>query len=135
MSDVGTIPETLKNHVLGVGGEVRPEDVDVYGRLREIQDKSYKLRTVLEAWERQQSEERALRQGYAKKILIALFVQMGLVNVAFFAIGLGWLVVEEWVANTFIMAVFGEIAAMGLIVIKYLFPKVGSDVLGLIEKL
>ena len=135
MGEVVAIPDTLKDRVLGVGGEVRPEDVDVYGRLREIEDKSYKLRTVLEAWERQQSEERALRQGYAKKILVALFVQMGLVNVAFFAIGLGWLAVEEWVANTFIMAVFGEIAAMALIVIKYLFPKVGSDVLGLIEKL
>ncbi len=135
MSEVVTIPDNLKSRVLGVGGEVRPEDVDVYGRLLEIEDKSYKLRTVLEAWERQQSEERALRQGYAKKILIALFVQMGLVNIAFFAIGLRWLAVEAWVANTFVMAVFGEIAAMALIVIKYLFPQVGSDALGSIEKL
>jgi len=135
MSEAVTIPDTLKSRVVGVGGEVRPEDVDVYGRLREIEDKSYKLRTVLEAWERQQSEERALRQGYAKKILIALFVQMGLVNIAFFAMGFGWLAVEQWVANTFILAVFGEIGAMALIVIKYLFPEVGMDVLGLIEKL
>jgi len=135
MSEAVTIPETLKNRVVGIGGEVRPEDVDVYRRLREIEDKSYKLRTVLEARERQQSEERALRQGYAKKLLIALFAQMGLVNIAFFLIGFRWLAVEVWVANTFIMAVFGEIAAMALIMIKYLFPEVGSDVLGLIEKL
>ena len=111
MADVIEIPDTLKSRIIGVGGEVRPEDVDVYGRLREIEDKSYKLRTVLDAWERQQSEERALRQGYAKKILIALFVQMGLVNIAFFAVGFHLLTVEPWVVNTFIMAVFGEIAA------------------------
>jgi hypothetical protein len=135
MSKTLNIPDALKNRIIGVGGEVRPEDVDVFGRIREIEDKSYKLRTVLDAWERQQSEERALRQGYAKKILIALFVQMGLVNIAFFAVGFRWIAVEPWVANTFIMAVFGEIAAMALIVIKYLFPAVGSDVLSLIEKL
>jgi len=135
MGEALPIPDALKSRIIGVGGEVQPKDVDVYGRLREIEDRSYKLRTVLDAWERQQSEERALRQGYAKKILIALLAQMGLVNMAFFALGFRWLSAEPWVANTFIMAVFGEIAAMALVVIKYLFPKVGSDVLSIIEKL
>jgi len=135
MSEPVSIPQKLREYVVGVGAEVRPEDVDTYGRLREIEDKSHKLRTVLEAWEKQQHEERSLRQSYAKKLLVALFVQMGLVNLAFFAVGFGWLVVEQWVANTFILGVFAEIAAMTLIVIKYLFPKIGADVLGLIEKL
>ena len=135
MSDNITIPNTLRDRIVGIGSEVQPADVDVYSRLREIEDRSHKLRTVLGAWERQQSEERSLRQGYAGKLLIALLIQTGLVDVAFFAIGFHWLSVEPWVANTFILAVFGEIAAMAMIVIKYLFPKAAPDVLSLIEKL
>ena len=135
MEEAVTVPQSLKDQVVGVGGKVRAEDIDAYGRLREIEDKSHKLRTVLEAWERQQSEERTLRGSYATKLLIALFVQIGIVDIAFFGIGAGFLEVPEWVANTFIVSVFGEIAAMALIVIKYLFPQVGGDLLALIEKL
>jgi len=60
---------------------------------------------------------------------------MALVNFAFFAIGWGWITVSPWVANSFILAVFGEISGMVLLVVKYLFPKVSSDVLATLEKL
>jgi len=109
--------------------------VDTYGRLQEIFDKSAKLQRILEAWERQHTEERSMRRTYAKWLLIALFIQAFIVNVAFFAIGFGYLTVSEWVANSFILAVFGEIAAMTFFIIKYLFPKTSADVLATLEKL
>jgi len=129
------VPPSLQEKVLSVAASVTSVELDTYGKLREIHDRSAKLRTILEAWERQHSEERRLRQTYAKWLLGGLFVQGLLVNFAFFAIGLHWIVVEQWTANTFILAVFGEIAGMAFFIIKYLFPKVSADVLSTLEKL
>jgi hypothetical protein len=130
-----TIPDTLRDKVKSVGSAVTREDLDAYGRLREIEDKSYKLQKILEAWQNQHREERAMRKTYATALLAGLGVQMLLVNAAFFLIGFKLLQVEQWIANTFIMAVFAEIAGMTFFVIKYLFPKVSSDVLATLEKL
>jgi hypothetical protein len=128
-------PESVGDKILTIGSQVTSADVDTYGRLREIEDKSRRSATLLQAWERQHTEERNLRRTYARWLLIALFVQMALVNLAFFALGLKWIQVEQWVANTFILAVFSEIASMTFFVIKYLFPKVSTDVLATLEKL
>lgn len=129
------VPAAVRDKVLAIGASVSPDEIEVYGRYQEIADRSAKLRTVLEAWERQHSEERQMRQRYAKWLLAGMFVQMGLVNLAFFAVGWGWIQVSPWVANTFILAVFGEVAGMVLFIVKYLFPRVSSDVLATIEKL
>ncbi len=129
------VPDAVRDKVLAIGASVSPGEIEVYGRYQEIADRSAKLRTVLEAWERQHSEERQMRQKYAKWLLAAMFVQMALVNLAFLAIGFGWIQINPWVANSFILAVFGEISGMVLFIVKYLFPKVSSDVLATIEKL
>jgi hypothetical protein len=135
MSDKLEIPESLSTQVVGIGSKVHAEDVDTYGKIREIEDKSHKLRTVLDAWGTQQGEERELRKSYASKLIIALVVQLVIVDGVFIVMGAGGLTIPESVANTFIVSVFGEIAAMALIVTRYLFPKVGVEVLNLIEKL
>ena len=129
------LPDSVREKVLSVGTDVTSDDVDTYGRIQEITDKSKKQSTILEAWERQHSEERKLRKTYAQWLLIGLFVQMLLVNAAFLAIGLKWIQVDKWVASAFILAVFSEIASMTFFIIKYLFPKVSSDVLATLEKL
>lgn len=130
------LPDAIKDKVVSVGKPLNSgKDIDHYERLEDIRNRSKKLRTVLTAWETQQREERGLRRFYAKGLLGALFVQILLVNAAFFAIGLGYLTVDKWVATTFIMAVFVEIVALVTVVNKYLFPKVGSEVLDLIEKM
>jgi hypothetical protein len=133
--DESILPASLKDKVIEIGSAVSLQDVATYGQLQEIQDKSFRMRTVVNAWERQQTSERELRSRYAKWLLISLSVQMMFVNVAFFMIGLGYLSVEKWVATTFILTVFGEVAAMTLIVVKYLFPEGASAVLALIERL
>jgi hypothetical protein len=58
-----------------------------------------------------------------------------IVNVSFFLIGAGTLQVEEWVANTFIIAVFGEVASLILVIVRYLFPKTGEEFPKIIEGL
>lgn len=130
-----SIPDALRDKVKTIGSAVTHQDLDVYGRVREIEDKSYKLQRVLNAWEGQHREERAMRKTYATWMLVGLGVQMLLVNAAFFLIGFKLIEVNQWVANTFIMAVFSEIAGMTFFIIKYLFPKVSSDVLTTVEKL
>jgi len=135
MADEPQLPDELQKVVAKVGGPVGSADVDVFRSVREIQDRSYKLRTIISAWERQQEEERNLRRGYAKGLLIALLIQMFLVDLAFFLIGWSFITIDRWVAETFILGVLGEVAAMTLIVVKYLFPETGSQVLSLIEKL
>lgn len=133
--DEAAIPKELRSKVLDVGSPVTSEEIDAYTRLQSVQDRSAKLRTILDAWERQHSEERKLRKTYAAALLWGLLVQALLVNFAFFALGFQLIVVEPWIANSFILAVFAEIAGMAFFVIKYLFPKVSSDVLGTLEKL
>lgn len=74
------------------------------------------------SWEKQQSDERDLRNRYAKWLVIALFIQIAIINIAFFLIGFGLLTVERWVASSFIVGVFFEVTGMTLVVVRYLFP-------------
>lgn len=135
MADEEKLPKEVDELVAKIGRAVTSGDVDVYRHVREIEDKSYKIRTIVSSWEGQQKEERQLRRGYAKWLLVALLAQMFLVDVAFFLIGCGLISVDRWVAESFIIGVFGEVATMTLIVVKYLFPETGSQILSLIEKL
>lgn len=130
------LPLSLRDKVLSIGRPLHSSrDIDHLERMEDIRNRSRKIKTVLNAWETQQKEERGLRRTYANYLLVALFLQILLINAAFFAIGAGYLVVEKWVATTFIMAVFFEVVALVLVIVKYLFPKVGSEVLSLIEKM
>ena len=64
---------------------------------------------------------------------MALFLQVAFVNIFLIGLGLGWFKVEQWVANTFVVSVFGEIAGCALIVVKYLFPKAGTELFSILE--
>lgn len=127
VSSVTDIIQFSKDKITDVGKAVSSDDIDTYRQLLEIEDKSYQLRTAIGAWETQQTQERMLRRSYAGWLLVLLFLQVIVINVVFFLIGLEYLVVEQWVAKTFIIAVFAEIAAMTLVVVRYLFPKGASN--------
>ncbi len=113
---------TFNSFVKNIGGAVTPDEVDTYGRLLEIEDSSYINRIYISAWEEQQNQERAMRNSYAKWLLIAVFVQAILINIAFFFIGFSVIIVEQWVATAFIIGVFAEITAMTTIVVRHFFP-------------
>jgi hypothetical protein len=125
----------VKKLIKSIGDTVTPPDIDSYERIQKIQDSSFRLRTILNAWEKQQMEERALRRRYASWLLIGLFIEVMIANVGFFFIGFGLINVSEWIANAFIVGVFGEIAAITLIVVRYLFPQTGKEILDMIQKL
>ncbi len=139
-ASTNTDPESMlsvdaKEKILSVGEPLKSSaQIDNYGRLEEIRNRSQKLQIILNTWNTQQTEERNLRRTYAKWLLIALFSQIVLINAAFFLIGFGLMAVEKWVATTFIIAVFFEISALLLVVVNYLFPKVGSELIKLLEK-
>jgi hypothetical protein len=118
-----------------LGVPVTSEEVDTYGRYREIEDRSFRLRTVVGAWESQQTEERRLRRSYGTAILIALCVQTFLADVVFILIGVGKIAIAPWVANIFIVSVFGQIVALAVVVVRHLFPQTSSEILRLIEKI
>ena len=134
MSRVIELVEVSKDKVASVGDPVTSDEIVTYRQLREIEDRSYQLRTIVGAWETQQAQERMLRRSYAGWLLVLLFFQVIVINVVFFLIGLKYLIVEEWLAKTFIIAVFAEIAAMTLVVVRYLFPRVVADFRNVIEK-
>jgi hypothetical protein len=123
------VPEDLKNLVEDVSNPLALSDVDSYGKLREIQDRSHQIRTIVKAWKDQQIQDRRMRERYANYLIAAMGLQTLVVNVVFVLIGVGMLTFEPWTARTFIMAVFAEIAAMVLIVIKYLFTPSSDKVL------
>jgi len=115
------IPESVRRFVNKVGGPVTPEDVNVYGRLQDIRDRSRYSRAVLRAWEKQQEQDRKMRQRYAWWLMAAMGGQVLFINVMFVLLGCSVILVEPWTARTFILAVFAEIAALVLWVVKYLF--------------
>lgn len=131
MKDGTDPPMPLPKVVEKVGKPVSREDVDTYGRLKEIHDQSHRTRTIVGAWKKQQTEERAMRRTYATSLLIALGIQALLVNAIYVLVGCKVLVFDPWTARTFIMAVFAEIAAMVFWIVKYLFRQTGNEILQL----
>jgi len=116
-----------------VGKPVTPSDVETLDRYAQIRDRSYQLRTFVEAWKEQQNSDRKMRSRYATWILIVVSVQIILINIAFFMIGAKVLEIEKWVANVFITAVLIEVSSLVLIVVKYLFPEGMKSAVDLID--
>ena len=134
MSKLDMFSSNTQSLIKSISGEVTENDIDTFIKARQADDESYRIRTIVNAWEKQHTAEREIRKTYAYWLLVALFIQVVVANTAFFLLGLGIIVVEQWVANVFIVTVFGEIAGMSLLIVKYLFPKVGTDVLKYIDK-
>jgi type VI protein secretion system component VasF len=136
MADNMDLPEDLLGRVEEIGPPLlTAEQLEVHRGFTEVRDRSAKIREVLSAWSEQQREERTLRRRYANWLIGILSVEIVAIMVAFFLIGLGRMEVDQWVASTFIVAVFAEVAGLALIVVKYLFPPTGREVLDLIERL
>lgn len=131
----GHVTEATAPVVVKTLSRMNSGSVDDQIRAQAATDKSLALNAVVKAWEEQQKEERKMRSSYARRLLWALFAQIGLVNLAFFMIGSGCLKVEEWTARIFIMAVFTEISGMVFFIVKYLFAKGDDGIMKLIEKL
>jgi len=129
------LPSDAPERVEALGVPVTSEEVDTYGRYREMEDRSFRLRTVVSAWESQQTEERRLRRSYGTSILIALCVQTLLVDAMFILMGVGKIAIAQWVANIFIVSVFGQIVGLAVVVVRHLFPQPSSDILRLIERI
>jgi hypothetical protein len=131
MAGKAEIPEGLQAVITQIDGPVTPAQIDAYGKWQDIQDQSYRLRTVLAAWRSQQTQDRNMRQRYANWLMLAMGFQVLAINVVFILMGLNVLAFETWTANTFIMSVFGEIAALVLVVVKYLFARPDDTLLKL----
>ena len=117
------LPDDLKALVTDVGRPITSDDIDTYGRLRKIEDRSHRVRIIISAWKTQQTQERNLRSKFANWLLIAVAVQSVLINIYFVLLGLDALRVEEWTSRVFILAVFTEMATLITLVVKYLFAR------------
>jgi hypothetical protein len=116
------------------GGPVTNDQIDAIGKLQDIQERGKHHRTIVSAWKQQQDQDRKMRKLYATWLMIAMSAQVVAVNVIFVLIGCGVLKFEPWTANTFVMAVFAEISALVLLVVKYLFPATSDKILDLIDR-
>ncbi len=117
-----------------IAGSARPTTLeemspDARNAVQAGADRSRFIQTITDAWSTQQNSDRVLRAWYAGVLIIILLLQITAVNVAFFMIGRGTLKVDEWTGRVFIMAVFGELAAMVLFIVKYLFRATGEDII------
>ncbi|MBF9143748.1 hypothetical protein [Hymenobacter properus] len=136
-----SLPPEIRAQIEEIGeavhsdSELDEKKISGYERVTKAKDQSFKLQTLVGAWQRQNKAERKLRQKVAWCILVALGIQIILVNTTFFLIGFGVIKAEENLAKIFILAVFAEIVAMVLIVLRYLFPRTGNEFLQLIKEL
>lgn len=129
MAALSDLPKEYRALIEDIGRPVTPEDIDVYREWQRIKDETFRLRTVLKAWKDQQSQDRNLRSRYATWLMVALTIQMIAINVVYVLMGSGVLSYEPWTANTFIMAVFAEMAALVYLVVKYLFTLTNDKIL------
>jgi hypothetical protein len=96
-------------------------------------DKSAALKSVVDAWTKQQDSERKIRNHFAIALLIFLGFQAVVLNVAFFCIGASCITVDEWTARTFIVGVFAESAGLVWFIVRYLFNDHTASVFDLIK--
>lgn len=127
--------QDLPSNVIQIGSEVSTNDIDSYLKLRDAEDKRFKLKTVLDAWSLQQKEDREMRKRYATFFILILVAQIIFINIAFFFIGFGLINVKPTTLNIFIISVFGEIVSMTLVILKYLFPKTGAEIIRLFKNM
>jgi len=121
------IRDVLPAGVLGITSEIQPEHLENARILQTMRDDSWALQAVVTAWKDERDLDRSLREKYAQATLLGLGVEIVFAIVSFFLIGSGCLKVDQWVANTFFVVVFMQIAAAAHAIIKYLFPAGRSD--------
>ena len=110
------------------------DQVDIFGKLRDIEERIKHQRTIINVWKQQQDQDRQMRKRYANWLIGVMIVQVVAINISFVLIGLGLLKFEPWTVNTFVMATFAEISALVLLVVKYLFPTTTDRILDLIDR-
>ena len=122
------LPESFRALLKDPDRPISAEDVATYGKLREIEDRSHRLRAIVKAWRISKPKTANSVEKMFHLLMIAMAIQAVFINIAFLLIGFGLLVVEPWTARTFMMAVFAEMAAIGCLVVKYLSPLPGDAI-------
>jgi hypothetical protein len=98
-------------------------NIDDLIKIREASDKSLKIRSLLDSWVIQQTQERKLRKLYAICFILFLGIQLLSMIAVFFLIGYKQIAFSDMQFNTFFIYSICEIAALVFAVTNYLFPK------------
>ncbi len=72
-------------------------------------------------------EDISLKKRYGNGLLIALAIQLLIMNGIFFCVGFSWLKYEQWALHLYVSGTLIEIFALVLVVTKYLFPPSKGD--------
>jgi hypothetical protein len=72
-------------------------------------------------------EDISLKKRYGNGLLIALAIQLLIMNGIFFSVGFSWLKYEQWALHLYVSGTLIEIFALVLVVTKYLFPPSKGD--------
>lgn len=134
MQNMSSITE-VSQYIETVKDDVQTLSVDDRVKIEQQNNNNYKVKTIVSSWEQQQNSDRFMRNGYAKVLMCVLAIQLLVINIIFVLIGVKVLFYEQWVINVFIISVFGEIASMVVIIVRYLFIPVGKDMINLIKDL
>lgn len=118
-----------------IKSHVTSGQLETYRVINEIEQKRLKSLRVLGIWEQLQESERRLKTKVAWCILGAMFLELCVGNMAFYLIGSRAIAVDQWLAKTFIIGMYGQIISITVIVVKSLFPSPKSDVLTELNKM
>ena len=103
-------------HLSSIGTPVSSYDIEVYDRLSQIQTRGQEARG-----------DYSLRLFYGRALLVLLFAQVVAVTAVAFLMGFNIIQLDRWVATTFLGGTLGEVVAMTLVVVRYLFPTGGRQ--------
>jgi hypothetical protein len=138
---MATLPQSLTARTAGVPRPIRPGDVsaDEWVKISDARMRRDMVDRVLDKWGQQQDEDRKLRRFVAIWLLGLMTVEVGVLFVAFLVLTYvpPSIEINQWLASSFVVGVFGQVAAMAFAVIGYLFPKTQTrrDALDVLDKI
>lgn len=59
-----------------IGKPVTSEEIDEFGKLKDINERSRHHRTIINAWKQQQDQDRKMRKMYATWLMVAMSGQI-----------------------------------------------------------
>ena len=111
------------------------EEIDVYSKLKQTEDKSFRLHAIISAWEKEQDLDRGLRNKYSLALICFFGFEIILASTLMILISFKIIDVKEWIVNVFFAGVFTQTSALVITVVKYLFPEIKIEFLKLIKNL
>ena len=110
------------------------ELVETYNDIKKTNSNIELNKIIIDAWQKEKSEERKLKGKYIKILAMAFCATLIFSFIIFFEIGIGFLEFELDVLNMFMNCIYIELSAGFIYILKELFKNSSQELLNFLNK-